>query len=117
MSELQRDADCAVLTVDGEGLLLFAPCYVACEERVIACMGGLARLRECFPAVVEGAGLVVLPWYEGIEQWMASVNLHPFEDAAGYLPSGHRFSIPGVYLCREQGNVVARRERISQARH
>lgn len=51
------------------------------------------------------------------EVWMASVNLHPFEDAAGYLPSGHRFSIPGVHLCREQGNVVARRERISQARH
>ena len=39
------------------------------------------------------------------------------EDAAAYLPSGHRFSIPGVYLRLEAGRVVARRERISLTQH
>jgi hypothetical protein len=103
-------AVCAELTADGDGLQLLAPCYVARHERVIAGMGALERLREAFPDAVEGAGLVALPWYEGIEQHMESVNLHPFEDAAGYLPSG-------VYIRLEEGAVVARRERISLTRH
>lgn len=48
---------------------------------------------------------------------MESVNLHPFEDAAGYMPTGHRLSIPGVHIRLEEGSVVARRERISLTRH
>lgn len=117
MSESVMAAVCAGLTADGDGLQLLAPCYVARHERVIACMGALERLREAVPDAVEGAGLVALPWYEGIEQHMESVNLHPFEDAAGYLPSGHRLSIPGVHIRMEEGAVVARRERISLTRH
>ncbi|HBP6838657.1 hypothetical protein FA274_30280 [Pseudomonas aeruginosa] len=96
---------------------LLAPCYVARQEGVITCMGELARMRKYFPAAVEGAGMVALPWYEGIEQLMESVNLHPFEDAAGYMPTGHRLSIPGVHIRLEEGSVVARRERISLTRH
>ena len=84
---------------------------------VIASMGVLECLRECFPGAVDGAGLVSLPWYEGIEQLMESVNLHPFEDAAGYMPTWHRLSIPGVHIRLEEGCVVARRERISLTRH
>ena len=117
MSESLISAVCAELTVDGEGLELLAPCYVARQESVIASMGMLERLRECFPGAVEGAGLVALPWHEGIEQLMESVNLHPFEDAAGYMPTGHRLSIPGVHIRLEEGCVVARRERISLTRH
>lgn len=117
MSESLISTVCAELTVDGEGLELLAPCYVALQERVIAGMGELERLRECFPGAVEGAGLVALPWCEGIEQLMESVNLHPFEDAAGYMPTGHRLSIPGVHIRLEEGSVVARRERIGLTRH
>lgn len=110
-------AVCAELMSDGEGLELLAPCYVARQEGVIACMGELERMRKCFPGAVEGAEMVALPWYEGIEQLMESVNLHPFEDAAGYMPTGHRLSIPGVHIRLEEGSVVARRERISLTRH
>ena len=117
MSESGTAAVCAELNADGEGLELLAPCYVARKESVIASMGAMERLRECFPGAVEGAGMVVLPWYEGIEQLMESVNLHPFEDAAGYMPTGHRLSIPGVHIRQEEGSVVARRERISLTRH
>ena len=117
MSESLMMAVCAGLTADGEGLELLAPCYVARQESVIACMGALERFRECFPEAVEGAGLVALPWYDGIEQLMESVNLHPFEEAAGYMPTGHRLSIPGVHIRLEEGSVVARRERISLTRH
>lgn len=117
MSESLIAAVCAELTADGEGLELLAPCYVARQERVIACMGAMERLREYFARAVEGAGLVALPWYEGIEELMESVNLHPFEDAAGYMPTGHRLSIPGVHIRLEEGCVVARRERISLTRH
>lgn len=80
-------------------------------------MGAMEHFRECFPCAAEGAGLVALPWYEGIEECMESVNLHPFEDAAGYMPTGHRLSIPSVHIRLEEGCVVARRERISLARH
>ncbi|KSN27820.1 hypothetical protein APA78_18095 [Pseudomonas aeruginosa] len=80
-------------------------------------MGVLECLRECFPGAVDGAGLVSLSWYEGIEQLMESVNLHPFEDAAGYMPTGHRLSIPGVHIRLEEGCVLARCERISLTRH
>lgn len=117
MSESLISAACAELTVDGEGLELLAPCYVARQESVIAGMGAMEPLRECFPGAVEGAGIVALPWYEGIEQLMESVNLHPYEDAAGYMPTGHRLSIPGVHIRLEEGCVVARRERISMTRH
>ncbi len=117
MSESVMDEVCAALTIDGQGLELLVPCYVARHESVLASTGSMKRLRECFPAAVEGAGLVVLPWYDGIEQDMESTNLHPFEDAAGYMPSGHRLSIPGVHIRMEEGMVVARRERISLTRH
>lgn len=117
MSDSLTAAVCAELTADGEGLELLVPSYVARQENVMACMGELARMRECFPGAVEGAGLVALPWYEGIEQLMESVNLHPFEDAAGYMPTGHRLSIPGVHIRLEEGSVVARRERISLTLH
>ncbi len=117
ISESVMAAVCAELTADGDGLQLLAPCYVARHERVIASMGVLERFRECFPGAVEGAGLVALLWYEGIEQQMESINLHPFEDAAGYMPTGHRLSIPGVHIRLEEGAVVARRERISLTRH
>lgn len=117
MSDSLMAAVCAELTADGEGLELLMPCYVARQERVIVCMGTMVRLRECFPDAVEGAGLVALPWNEGIEELMESVNLHPFEDAAGYMPTGHRLSIPGVHVRLEEGSVVARRERISLTRH
>lgn len=63
-------------------------------------MGTMERFRECFPRAVEGAGLVALPWYEVIEELMESVNLDPFEDAAGNMPTGHRLSIPGVHSSR-----------------
>ncbi len=117
MSESLMMALCAELTADGEGLELLAPCYVARQASVIASMGTLERFRECFPEAVEGAGLVALPWYDGIEQLMESVNLHPFEEAAGYMPTGHRLSIPGVHIRLEEGRVVARRERTSLTRH
>ncbi|MCY1288934.1 hypothetical protein D9M68_909650 [compost metagenome] len=117
MSESLRSAVCAELTADGEGLELLAPCYVARQESVIASMGAMERFRENFPGAVEGAGLVALPWYDGVEQLMESVNLHPFEDAAGYMPAGHRLSIPGVHIRLEKGCVVARREGISLTRH
>ena len=117
MSESLIMAVCAELTVEGEGLELLAPCYMTRQESVIASMGTMERFRECFPAAVEGAGLVALPWYEGIEECMESVNLHPFEDAAGYMPTGHRLSIPSVHIRLEEGFVVARRERISLTRH
>lgn len=81
MSDSLIATACAGLTADGEGLELLMPCYVARQERVIASMGMMERFRECFPCAVEGAGLVALPWYEGIEELMESVNLHPFEDA------------------------------------
>lgn len=80
-------------------------------------MGTMERFRECFPRAVEGAGLVALPWYEVIEELMESVNLDPFEDAAGNMPTGHRLSIPGVHIRLEEGSAVARRERISLTRH
>jgi len=48
---------------------------------------------------------------------MESVNLYPFEDAAGYMPSGHRLGIPGVHIRVEKGCVVARRRRISLKWH
>ena len=38
MSESLISAACAELTVDGEGLELLAPCYVAREESVIVSM-------------------------------------------------------------------------------
>lgn len=117
MSKSVMVAVCAELTPDGEGLELLAPCYVARQEAVLAGMGTMERFRECFPDAVEGAGLVALAWYEGIEQFMESVNLHPFEDAAGYMPAGHRLSMPGVHIRMEECCVVARRERISPARH
>lgn len=117
MSDSMMATACAELTVDGEGLELLMPCYVARQERVIASMGTMERFRECFPGAVEGAGLVALPWYEGIEECMESVNLHPFEDAAGYMSTGHRLSIPNVHIRLEEGCVVARRERISLTRH
>ena len=117
MSDSLIIAVCAELTVDGEGLELLAPCYVDRQESVIASMGVLEPLRECIPCAVEGAGLVALPCYDGIEQLMESVNLHPFEDAAGYMPTGHRLSIPGVHIRLEEGSVVARRERIGLTRH
>lgn len=117
MSDSLMTTVCAELTVDGEGLELLAPCYVARQERVIANMGTMVRFRECFPRAVEGAGLVAMPWYEGIEECMESVNLHPFEDAAGYMPTGHRLSIPNVHIRLGEGCVVARRERISLTLH
>lgn len=80
-------------------------------------MGSMERFRQCFPAAFEGAGLVAIAWHEGIERDMESANLYPFEDAAGYMPSGHRLGIPGVHIRIEEGAVVARRERISLTRH
>lgn len=104
-------------TADGEGLRLQTPCYVARQERVAQCMGSLEIGMQRFPQAIVSARLLVLPWYEGVEREMAAANLHPFEDAAAYLPSGHRFSIPGVYMRLEAGSVVARRERISLTQH
>lgn len=46
MSESLISAVCAELTVDGEGLELLAPCYVARQESVIAGMGAMEPLRE-----------------------------------------------------------------------
>ncbi len=117
MTESPITLVCATLTADAKGLQLHVPCYVARQERVQACMGSMARLSDCFSESFAGAGLVAIAAYDGIEQDMAALNLHPFEDAAGYLPSGHRFSIPGVYLRIEEGCVVARRERISLTQH
>lgn len=108
--------DCATLTPDGEGLRLLAPCYVLRTERLLERLGTLKYMRQRFIYRTEGAGLVALSWFEGIEEVLRSLNLRPFEDAAGYLPSGHRLSIPGVYLRVENGAVVVRRERISATR-
>lgn len=118
MSEqVQMEMAGVLPTADGEGLCLLAPCYVARQERVAQCMGSLEIGMQRFAQAILSAQLLVLPWYEGIEQDMEAANLHPFEDAAAYLPSGHRFSIPGVYLRLETGRVVARRERISLTQH
>ena len=62
MSESLIAAVCAELTADGEGLELLAPCYVARQERVIACMGSIERLRQDFSMSFEGSGLGALPW-------------------------------------------------------
>jgi hypothetical protein len=104
-------------TADGEGLYLLEPCYVARQERVMQCMGSLEIGMQCFPQAILSAQLLVLPWYDGIERDMEAANLHPFEDAAGYLPSGHRISVLGVHLRLEAGRVVVRRERISLTKH
>ena len=107
----------AQFTEDGEGLYLLEPCYVARQERVVQCMGSLDIALQRFPLAMLGAQLLVLPWYEGIERDMEAANLHPFEDAAAYLPSGHRFSIPGVHVRLEGCCVVVRRERVSLTQH
>jgi hypothetical protein len=104
-------------TADGEELYLLEPCYVARQERVVKCMGSLEIGMQRFPQAVLSAKLLVLPWYDGIERDMEAANLHPLEGAAGYLPSGHRISIPGVHLRLEAGRVVVRRERISLTKH
>ena len=118
MSErIQMEMTGAMPTADGEGLYLLAPCYVARQERIAQCMGSLEIGMKRFPQAILSAQLLVLPWYEGIERDMEVANLHPFEDAAAYLPSGHRFSIPGVHIRLEGGCVVARRERISLTQH
>lgn len=111
------DIASVVLTIDGAGLHLQAPCYVARQERVAQCMGSLEVGMQRFPQAILIAQMLVLPWYDSIERDMEAANLHPFEDAAAYLPSGHRFSIPGVHIRLEGGCVVARRERISLTQH
>lgn len=104
-------------TADGDGLYLKVPCYVAREERVAQCMGSLDIGIQRFPQAILMAKMLVLPCYDGIERDMATANLHPFEDAAAYLPSGHRFSIVGVYMHMEGGRVVVRRERVRVTQH
>jgi hypothetical protein len=115
--QIQMEMAGVMLTADGEGLYLQAPCYVARQERVVQCMGSLEIGMQRFTQAILSAQLLVLPWYEGIEHEMEAANLHPFEDAAAYLPSGHRFSVPGVHLRLEAGRLVVRRERISLPQH
>ena len=118
MSEqIQMEMAGEMPTADGEGLHLQAACYVARQERVVQCMGCLEIGMQRFPQAILSTQLLVLPWYEGIERDMEAANLHPFEDAAAYLPSGHRFSVPGVHIRLEAGRVVVRRERISLTQH
>lgn len=59
------------------------------------------------PQAIVSSQLLVLPWCEGIERNMTAANLHQFEDVAAYIPSGHRFSVPGVFV-RFEGWKVGR---------
>ena len=110
--QLLLDMLSAVPTADGEGIYLLAPCYVMRQERVTQCMGSLTVSMQRFPRAVLEAQLLVLFWYEGFEGDMAAANLHPFEDAAAFLPSGHLFSIPGLRVRLEAERVVVRCENL-----
>lgn len=56
--QIQMEMAGVVLTADGEGLHLQAPCYVARQERVAQCMGSLEIGMQRFPQAILAAQLL-----------------------------------------------------------